>query len=298
MRTPTCFIRLLNGCGLILLMCLSAAHGFTLVQDDQGRQIELPRTPQRIVSLLPSLTETLCVLGECARLVGVDRYSNWPPAVQSLARLGGGIDPNIEAILAARPDLVLLAGSTRGGDRLEALGLKVLRLEPRTTADVQRVLSTVAKAVGLDESSSARVWLNIESGVSHAINSIPSASRSRRVYFEVSPAPYGASDSSFIGSLLQSFGLVNIIPADMGPFPKINPEFVVRAQPDIIMLSDSSRQSLMQRPGWKGLPAIQHHRLCVFNQAESDVLVRAGPRLAEAAQLIASCLQRLSRESP
>lgn len=298
MRTPTCLTRWLRGCVMLLLMCLPAAHAVTRVQDDQGRQVELTHTPHRVVSLLPSLTETLCVLGECARLVGVDRYSNWPASVQSLPRMGGGIDPNIEAILTVRPDLVLLAGSTRGAERLEALGVKVLRLEPRTTADVRRVLNTLARAFGLDERISVHTWLTIEAGVSQAIAGAPRASLSQRVYFEVSPAPYGASTSSFIGSLLQSFGLVNIIPADMGPFPKINPEFVVRAQPDIVMLSDSSRQNLMQRPGWKGLPAIQHNRLCVFNQAESDILVRAGPRLAEAAQLITSCLQRLAKETP
>ena len=85
--------------------------------------------PQRIVSLLPSLTESVCELGACSRLVGVDRYSNWPTSVQQLPRVGGGIDPNIEAIVALKPDLVLMAESTRAAERLQALGLKVLMLE-------------------------------------------------------------------------------------------------------------------------------------------------------------------------
>ena len=119
------------------------------VQDDRLQNIEITRPPQRVVSLLPSLTETVCALGACQRLVGVDRYSNWPARVQALPRMGGGIDPHIEAIVAARPDLVLLAGSTRGIERLKGLGLTVLQLEPRTHADAQRVLNTVAAALGV-----------------------------------------------------------------------------------------------------------------------------------------------------
>ena len=83
----------------------------------------------------------------------------------------------------------------------------------------------------------------------------------------------------------------------MGPYPKINPEFVVRAQPDIIMLSDCPRSSLTQRPGWSAMQAVQSNRICVFNQADSEMLARAGPRLAEAAKRVAECLQRLARES-
>jgi iron complex transport system substrate-binding protein len=278
------------------LLCCPPLHAGIHVRDDQGRQIELVRPAQRIVSLLPSLTETVCVLGACSRLVGVDRYSNWPVSVQSVPRMGGGIDPHIEAIVAARPDLVLLAGSTRGAERLEALGLTVVRLEPRTIADVQRTLNTIALALGMDASASSRVWQDIESGMAAATSAAPPSSRTQRVYVEVSPVPYGASESSFIGSILQAFGLTNILPADAGPFPKINPEFVVRAQPDIIMLGDSSRSALMQRPGWSRLQAVRQDRLCVFNQADSDVLVRAGPRLAEAAQLVSRCLQRLAKE--
>jgi iron complex transport system substrate-binding protein len=74
------------------------------------------------VSLLPSLAETVCELGQCQRLVGVDRYTNWPASLKALPRVGGGLDPNIEQIVALRPDVVLMATSSRAGDRLRALG--------------------------------------------------------------------------------------------------------------------------------------------------------------------------------
>ena len=286
---------------ILLIVFLTLAlpvHADIRVTDDRGHQAVLAHPAQRIVSLLPSLTESVCVLGGCSRLVGVDRYSNWPPSVQSLPKMGGGIDPNIEAIVAARPDVVLLAGSTRGGDRLEALGLTVVRLEPRTLADARRVLHTVAQVLGMPQADSVRIWQDIEAGWAAAARAVPASMKGRRVYFEVSPVPYGAGPSSFIGETLQHLGLVNIMPTELGPFPKINPEYVVRAQPDLIMLSDSSRESLAHRPGWPSLLALRHNRLCVFDQAASDVLVRAGPRLAESAQLVTGCLQRLARETP
>ena len=85
-----------------------AVHALDVV-DERGVTVSLPQPPQRIVTLLPSLTEGVCALGACSRLVGVDNYSNSPNAVLALPRLGGGLDPNVEAIVAVRPDAVLLA---------------------------------------------------------------------------------------------------------------------------------------------------------------------------------------------
>jgi len=235
-------------------------------------------------------------LGQCHKLVGLDRYSNWPASVKSVARVGGGLDPNIESIVALKPDLVLAAGSTRGADRLQALGLKVLRLEPRNHADALRVLRTVAQALHVPASESERVWKGIQAGVQGAVQSLSPAAKMQRVYFEVSPAPYGASESSFIGETLTRMGVANILPASMGPFPQVNPEWVVRARPDVIMAGNSSRDSMLQRPGWGRLRAMQGERLCIFKQEESDLLVRAGPRMAEGAQLMANCLNRAAAQ--
>ena len=279
---------------LIVLCLLCGAAQAVTVLDDAQRKVEIAKPPQRIVSLLPSLTETVCALGQCQRLVGVDRYSNWPESVKALPRMGGGIDPNIESIVAQKPDLVLLAGSTRGVERLQSLGVVVLQLEPRTHADAQRVLRTVAEALGLPRADADRVWREIDAGVQSAAQSLASQARQQRVYFEVSPTPYGASESSFIGETLQRMGVRNILPGSLGPFPQINPEFVVRAQPDVIMAGDSSRTSMLQRPGWPQMRAVREDRLCVFAPEQADVAVRAGPRMAEGARLMAQCLNRVA----
>ncbi|NKO00883.1 ABC transporter substrate-binding protein, partial [Weissella cibaria] len=155
-----------------------------------------------------------------------------------------------------------------GVERLQALGVMVLRLEPRTHADVQRVLRTVADVLGLPQTEGERVWREIDAGVQAAVQSLSVQARRQRVYFEVSPAPYGASESSFIGETLQRMGVGNILPASLGPFPQINPEFVVRAQPDVIMAGDSSRASMLQRPGWPQMRAVREGRLCVFTPGQ------------------------------
>jgi iron complex transport system substrate-binding protein len=261
-----------------------------VLRDDRQVEVNIAKPPQRIVSLLPSLTETVCALGQCQKLVGVDRYSNWPESVAKLPRMGGGIDPNIERVLAAKPDLVLMATSARGAERLQALGLTVLALEPRSHADVQRVMRIVAQALDVSDLESDRVWRSIDAAVNAAAQSVPAHAKGQRVYFEVSSAPYGASESSFIGETLQRLGARNILPASLGPFPKINPEFVVRAQPDLIMVGDSNFADMSARPGWKNLRAMQTQHVCHFKSDESDMLVRAGPRMAEAARLMAKCL--------
>lgn len=277
----------------LALLCCALPAAAVQVTDDRGVTLTLPRPPQRIVSLLPSLTETVCELGECARLVGVDRYSNFPAAVRALPRVGGGIDPSIEAIVALKPDVVLIARSARGAERLESLGLKVLALEPQTSADARRVFGVVGQL--LEVPDPLRIWRAVDAGVAAAAQSLPPAARRTRVYFEVGRGPYAAGTTSFLGELLQRIGARNVIPPELGPFPLLNPEYVVRADPDLIMIGERDALDLRQRPGWAGLRALREDRVCVFTPDEADVLVRPGPRMAEGARLLARCIAAKGR---
>ncbi len=272
---------------LLLAALLHPAQAMELI-DDRGARLQLSAPPQRIVSLLPSLSETVCALQACARLVGVDRYSNHPPSLRSLPQLGGGIDPNIEGILALRPDVVLMATSGRGIERLEALGLKVLALEPKDMADMRRVTELLGRMLGVG--SAQQLWQSIENQIAAASASVPAQARQARVYFEASRGPYAAGPRSFIGQMLERLGPRNIIPAELGPFPLISPEFVVRADPDWLMLTELAREELAQRPGWRGMRAMRAGQVCIFTPEQGDVLVRPGPRMAEAAWLMARCI--------
>ncbi|MEO6017048.1 MAG: helical backbone metal receptor, partial [Polaromonas sp.] len=234
---------------LTLLLVASAvlpAHALQLL-DDRGVTVTFAVSPQRIVTLLPSLTETVCELGQCNRLVGVDRYSNYPAQVRSLPQTGGGIDPNIEAIVALKPDVVLMARSSRGVQRLEALGLKVVALEPRTAADAQRVMGKLGQL--LEVPDALKIWRTIDAGVSAAAQSLPASVRNVKVYYEVSVGGYAAGTTSFIGETLQRLGVKNIIAPELGPFPRVNPEYVVRANPDLIMIGSRNAMGMEARPG-------------------------------------------------
>lgn len=272
---------------LFTLAAVPAAHAYQ-VADDQGTVIQLSAPPQRIVSLLPSLTETVCELGACSRLIGVDRYSNWPADVRKLPQVGGGLDPNIEAIVALKPDLVLMATSSRAAERLRALGLKVAALEPKTGADVRRVIDKLGQI--LQVAGADRVARSIDEGIAGAARSVPVHLRGQRVYFEASPGPHAAGPSSFIGEMLTALGMRNIIEPELGPFPKINPEYVLRADPDLIMAGERSSSELGKRPGWRNLRAVRGQHMCIFDAAQVDALLRPGPRMAEAARLMARCV--------
>ena len=279
------------GFSLLALVFCSAVQALQ-VTDDRGVTVAFARTPQRIVSMLPSLTESVCAMEQCHRLVGVDRYSNHPEALKKLPQLGGGMDPNIEGIVALKPDVVLVAGKSRSAERLEALGVKVVALETKTHADVKRVLSILGVLLDVPEAQGAqRLWRIIDSSMSAAAQSLPAKAKTARVYFEVSRGPYAAGESSFIGETLSRLGVKNVVPAKLGPFPRLNPEFVVRANPDVIMIGNRSMVNAVAYPGWNSIKAVRDKRVCVFSNEDADVVVRPGPRMAEAARLMAKCLE-------
>lgn len=277
--------------GAVLLAGLATAAHAARITDDRGKTFEFNKAPERIVSLLPSLTESVCALQQCARLVGTDRYSNWPESVNRLPKVGGGIDPNIEAVAALKPDLILMSTSGRGRDRLEALGFTVVALESRRLGDAKRMLELIGSILQIPaEQGAQRTWREIEAGVDAARQSLPAHAKGARVYFEVNRGPYAAGEKSFMGEILTRLGARNIVPASLGPFPRLNPEFVVRANPDVIMIGSRSMQDAVAYPGWNSMKAVREKRVCVFDPAEADVLVRPGPRMAEAARIMAQCL--------
>ncbi len=273
----------------LLLIALALPASAVEIKDDLGQVTQITTPPQRIVSLLPSLTETVCELGACTRLVGVDRYSNFPASVNTLPKVGGMEDTNVELIASLRPDVVLVAVSSRVAERLRALGMKVIALEPRSYKDVQRVLNIIGQVLGVPDAQ--RVWRHIEAGVAAAASSVPAKARGVRVYYEVASGLYAAGTVSFMGETLARLGAGNIIPPDLGPFPKINAEYVVKANPALIMIGQRGSEGLAERPGWGRIDAIQRGRICVFKPEEGDILARPGPRMAEAAQIMARCLR-------
>lgn len=260
---------------LAALLCLVAFHA---------------QAAQRIVTLLPSLTETVCVLGHCDELVAVDDFSNWPAQVRKLPHVGGLEDAHVEAIVALKPDVVLLTASSRAAGRLQALGIRVLAFEPKTIADVHTTLVRVGLLLG--ERDVVRLWKDIERGIDDASRAVPASRKGARAYVEVDTGPYAAGEMSHVGELLKRLGMANIVPASLGSVPKLNPEFVVRSDPDFIVISGRDAAAMRLRPGWDRIRAVREGHVCALSEADGDVLMRPGPRLPEAAQVLARCFSR------
>ena len=244
----------------MLFFVAISAHARIEAIDDRGVKVVLDAPPKRIVSLLPSLSETVCALRQCRRLVGVDRYTNYPASLRRLPRVGGGMDPDIEAIVALKPDLVLMSPASRAGARLQALGLMVFAVEARTYADVRRVTDTVGVLLGIPNVDADKIWREAQAGVNQVAGSLPPRTRGMRVYYEVSRGPYAAGASSFLGETLTRLGVQDIVPASLGPFPRLNPEYVVRADPDLIIINQSDVSDMMHRPGWGRMRAVRGRR--------------------------------------
>ena len=266
--------------------------------DDRGRVVVIDKAPQRIITLLPSLGEIVCELQACDRLVGVDRYSNWPDRVKSLPQLGGIDDTQLEALIKLKPDLVLLARSARVTQRLETMGIKVVALEPQNQEDMRRVIQLIAGALHLPQPQDRAhaLWQSIQQKLDAAALRVPAKAKGMRIYFEAGSGYFAAGEASYIGETLKRLGLVNVVKPAMGTFPQVNPEFVVKANPQIIFMGERTATDLKSRPGWHRIEAIAQQRICAFPPAQADIIVRSGPRIPEAADLMVACLKRMFPE--
>lgn len=266
------------------------------VVDDRGQALAPSARVVRLVSLSPTLTESVCVLGACDRLVGVDRFSNWPESVTKLPHLGSLGSFNVEAVAALRPDLVLLASDGPLVKQLARLGVPVLVLSPQRHADVADTLARLARVLGLPQARAQQVWEDIRRELHDLAESLPARDRGLRTWVEIDPAPWLAGPDSFLGETLALLGLANVVPAGSAPFVPMSREWALQADPQLFVISDPQRQglaALRARPGWSRLPALREGRVCLFDGPDLDALVRPGPRLAEGARLLRDCVLRV-----
>ena len=290
-----------QACALVWGLCWALALSWTpdvataspvALRDDRGVEHRFDQPPRRVVTLLPSLTEAVCAVGACDRLVGTDRYSNWPAAVVALPKLGGLDDAVVERIVALRPDVVLAASSTRAQARLEQLGLRVLSFESDRHEQVRSILQRLGQLFAAGAAADA-AWRAIEADIERAATQVPSRLKGRSVYFEADSTPYAAGEASFLGQTLQRLHLRNVAPAALGAFPKLSPEFIVRSQPDVILATRRHVQEMPGRPGWSALKALRDRQVCGFDEPTYELLIRPGPRMGEAALAMARCLAAL-----
>ncbi|ACO47826.1 ABC transporter substrate-binding protein [Deinococcus deserti] len=268
--------------GALLLSSLASATRYPLtVTDDLGRSVTLSKEPRRIVTMLPSHTETLVAIGAGDKLVAVDRFSNYPKTVvDKLPKVGSGFSPNIEAIVALKPDLVLANESTdsRLTEKLAAAGLTVYGGTAQTYNEVFEKISVLGRLTNR-EAGATRLVTSMRADLNELQRSVQKRPKVS-TYYEVDPSPYSVGPNSFIGVLLQKAGGQTIIPARLGDFPKIDPELIVKADPQVMV--GLNLDDARERPGWTGLQAVKASRVYKPTDEERDALSRPGPRLAVA----------------
>lgn len=258
------------------------------VTDDLGFEVTLTAEPERVVAMIPSHTETLCAINACDKLVGVDEYSNFPGRVNKIPKLGSAFSPNLEAIVALQPDLVLTDESSDLAQALRRVGVPVYVGTAQTFDEVFDKFEVLGALVDR-ETEAALLSGRVEGGV-RAISERAGTLEPTTVYYEIDATPYSVGPNSFIGVLLSRAGGKNIVTEDLGDFPQLDPEYIVAADPAVIIVSERDADALPGRSGWAGITAVRNGRVIPTDATLDDAISRPGPRLVEAVQFFARAL--------
>ncbi|HET8587977.1 MAG TPA: ABC transporter substrate-binding protein, partial [Candidatus Limnocylindria bacterium] len=264
--------------------------------DDARRTVTLAARPERIVSLAPSNTEIVCAVGACDALVGVTDFDDYPAQVKDVPKVVIQAVPDVEKIVAARPDLVLAAGNQQTPqaviDRLIELKLPVLVLYPAFLDGVYADLTLVGRAVGREAAADSLVG-QMRDRVEAVRTRVADASRPR-VFYEISVYQgviYTAGKDSFLASLIETAGGQPITGDATGV---IQLEDLVAADPQLILLGDAAYeprvtpQQVAARAGWGGLTAVRQS--AVKPMPDDEIVTRPGPRIVDGLETLARAI--------
>jgi iron complex transport system substrate-binding protein len=274
---------------LAVLFIVPAAADVTVV-DDLGRTVRLAGPAQRIVSLAPSLTETLFAIGAGDAVAGVTSYCTYPHEAAQKPQVGGMINPSLEAIVALSPDLIVLSmeGNVREDfDRLTALGAAVFVSNPRSLPDIQKSVKQLGTLSGrsADAAGLAARLAREEAEIVHGV----SGPRVRTLLIVSIRPLIVAGGNTFLNELLETAGAANIAARFPATYPTLSREAVVSEDPDLILVASDvvadSRLLLEEFPEWKALTAARHGRMY---RVDADLVSRPGPRAVDALRVIAN----------
>ena len=285
-------------CCAALLCCISLASlAQVAVVDDLGRSVSLPASARRVVSLAPSITESLFAIGAGECLAGVTTYCDYPPAVSSLPRVGGMTNPSIETILSLHPDLVVVSmeGNIREDfARMTALGVPVFVTNPRTLSGISRSLEQLGELTG--HRAEAR---SLVDSISVRVSRVRAqvSGQSLRTLLLVSLRPLiAAGGKTFLHELLEASGAQNIASTAPGTYPAYSREAVLAENPDAIILTADLTANIAGLtalfPEWANLAAVRNGRVYRIN---ADIVSRPGPRAVDALETLFSLLHQGQR---
>ncbi|MEW6489554.1 MAG: cobalamin-binding protein [Thermodesulfobacteriota bacterium] len=261
--------------------------------DAVGRRVDVPNAPARIVSLVPSVTETLFALGLGERVVGVTEFCTYPPEAASRPRVGSYAAPSLEAVAALVPDLVFAsADMTRptAVSRLESLGIPVYVVYPRSVADTARMLRAIGAVTGAPEAGE-RLAAELEAAVMRVEAAVSGRARPRVLLCVMVQPLVVTGPGTLADDLITTAGGQNCVPPGPAAYPTWGPEAVLAADPDVILVSPHPGQpdpgAVFRR--WPELRAVAQGRV---RAVETDWVHRPGPRLARGLEAVARALHR------
>jgi iron complex transport system substrate-binding protein len=265
------------------------------VKRSDGKMLSVPQPPVRVVSLSPGATEILYAIGAEASLVAVDKNADYPDAAKNFATKVDAFEPNIEAITALKPDLVIVASDTGGiVAKLDELKIPVyyidLDKDVKSIDDVFSQISLLGRVT--DKRDKAR---SVVAGLGDRRNKVTLAIRgvfsqnAPRVYHELDQTFYSASTESFVGDIYATLRMTNIAGDGHGvAYPQLTQEAIIAANPQLIILADEafgvSIDSVKARPGWSAIDAVKNNKVFAI---DPNIISRPGPRIIDALEMVA-----------
>jgi iron complex transport system substrate-binding protein len=252
----------------------AAAHGIRLV-GDRGDTVVLAAPARRIVSLSPATTELLFALGAGDRVVGRTPYDNWPPAAARVPVVSEGITLDLEGILAARPDLVIVypsSANTAGVERLRSLGVPTLYARTDRISDVTRLAQLLGRATGRRAAadSLARAFARELVAATAPVSDTPGLFL---LVWDQPPMTVGAE--SYLTEVMRRAGGRNVFAELAAPSAPVSIEAVAARDPDFILTSAQGTPAFAARPEWQAVRAVRERRFVSIAGSEFD---RPGPR--------------------
>ncbi len=295
-RAAILFIASILSCALDLCAQTSTVLSQTVpatreVVDEAGRTVRVPLVPSRIVSLAPSLTETIYALGLQDRLVGDTDFCDYPPDAEKKPKVGGGINPNLEVIASLHPDLVLVVKSFNRLETvraLDTLGIPSYSTDPHTVDEIVSSTEKLADVLGAPQAG-RNLAVDLQHRLSNLREKVGFLPQTRVLFVVWTEPLVSVGKGTFIADALHKAGADSIVDSEHD-WPQMNLEEVVHLQPDYLIFAASHSDAgthdfdtLAVKPGWSLLDAVQNRRFAVI----SDAVNRPAPRIVSAIEDLA-----------
>lgn len=255
------------------------------VFDDFGDSIVVAAPATRVVSLNPVTTELIFALGAGDRLVGRTSFDLYPDAARAVTDVGNGMQPNVEAVLGQRPDLVIVYASQSNrlaATQLRAAGVRTLAFRTDRVADLSRITPVISAALGL--SSNGRNVTDSVTASLEAVRRLPRPTTPITAFWHVWDAPLMTiGGGSYLSELLAIAGVGNVFGDLEAPSPQVSLEEVARRDPMYILAGPNTAATIRNHPGWRAVRAVREGRVIAL---DTMIIGRPGVRMGEAARYL------------